>query len=82
MGEIRVILEKIKPVELKLKYQIEKYIKMTSAGDNDVLKKSDFRARMENLEVIVYDIVIRKNKDEIAYIYFVVITIIIIYIYS
>lgn len=51
LSEVRIILEKIKPLELKLKYQIEKYLKMMNAEKSDVLDKSNFRAKLENLTV-------------------------------
>lgn len=52
IGQVRVILEKMKPLELKLKYQIEKYIKMTQPGQSggSVVDKSKFRAKIENLQ--------------------------------
>lgn len=47
--EIRTILERMRPVEHKLKYQIEKLLKLATTGklaDNDPLQ---FKANPDNL---------------------------------
>ena len=49
MVEIRTILERMRPVEHKLKYQIEKLLKLSSSGklgENDPLQ---FKANPDNL---------------------------------
>lgn len=48
MCELRTVLEKIRPIELKLKYQIDKLLRSASGqiGENDPLK---FRANPDNL---------------------------------
>lgn len=48
---MRVILEKIKPLEEKLKYQIEKMVKTTVSGKSDVTDKNSYRANLSDLEV-------------------------------
>lgn len=48
---MRVILERIKPVEEKLKYQIDKMIKITLTGKVDSTDKSNFRPNIADLDV-------------------------------
>lgn len=47
----RVILEKIKPLEDKLKYQIDKYVKASMTGQADAADKSKYRANLNELDV-------------------------------
>lgn len=47
--ENRIILEKCKPIEQKLKYQIEKYIKRSIVGSVDDNDPSRFKANPEDL---------------------------------
>ncbi|KAK7595086.1 hypothetical protein V9T40_001519 [Parthenolecanium corni] len=51
----RVILEKIKPLEDKLKYQIDKYVKASMTGQVDVADKSRYRANLKDLDSDVSD---------------------------
>lgn len=47
----RVILEKIRPLEDKLKYQIDKYVKASLTGQTDGADKSSYRANLKDLDV-------------------------------
>lgn len=42
--ELRVVLEKIRPLEQKLKYQIDKYIKIATRGETDPNDPTSFKA--------------------------------------
>lgn len=59
----RVILEKIRPLEDKLKYQIDKYVKASMTGQADVADKSRYRANVKDLDSDVSD---RDESDEDA----------------
>lgn len=48
---MRVILERIKPLEEKLKYQIEKMVKATISGKSGETDKNHYRANLADLEV-------------------------------
>lgn len=52
---MRIILEKIKPLEEKLKYQIEKMVKTTVLGKSGVTNKNSYRANLSDLESSVVE---------------------------
>lgn len=51
--ENRIILEKCKPIEQKLKYQIEKYIKRSIVGSVDGNDPSRFKANPDDLMEVI-----------------------------
>lgn len=47
--EIRTVLERIRPIDQKLKYQIEKFVKISLTGTSDKNDPSRFRANPANM---------------------------------
>ena len=48
---MRLILDKIFPIEEKLKHQIEKIVNVSAAGGSDTNDKTNYRANVADLEV-------------------------------
>jgi hypothetical protein len=48
---MRLILDRILPIEEKMKHQIEKMMKMSATGQSDENDKSNYRANVADLEV-------------------------------
>lgn len=49
LAEIRTVLERIRPIDQKLKYQIEKFVKISLTGTSDKNDPSHFRANPANM---------------------------------
>lgn len=49
---MRLILDRILPIEDKMKHQIEKMINVSATGRNDANDKTNYRANVADLEVI------------------------------
>jgi hypothetical protein len=52
--ELRTILEKMRPMDQKLKYQIEKLIRNAADGKSDSSDPLKHKANLDNLEVFCH----------------------------